>query len=640
MSATREHREAGRLARPVVRVLVSAGAIVLCFLLMFGRWMQEVTELTQTQQAARMRQLVHISRAALAPIIHRVDHQELDRSEAVRQAAEHVRRMLYVDRNGLNYVFMGTYDGYLWAQPYRPELEGTDQWGMVDTQGKYIIRELVAMAQRQPEGGFVTYLYPVPGSGEIQQKLTFVIGIPELGCFLGTGTYLAGPLREQQGLLRRARAWSIAFLLLVLVPIGISLAEVVQRNAQLATEMAERKQAEEQRLALERQLLHAQKLESLGLMAGGVAHDFNNILAVVLGHADLARLLVPDGSEAQASIDDIIAAGVRATGLCRQMLAYSGRGRFVDEPVDLSVEVRQMVDILRATTAKTAQLEMDLAEGLPAVLADASQIQQVVLNLVVNAAEAVKGHGLVSIATGEAWCTAETLRSPWSGESLEAGRYVWLEVADNGVGMDEETQQRIFDPFFSTKFTGRGLGLAAVLGIVRGHRGTVLLDSAPGRGTTFRVLFPATDRPVSAPAAVPEGLTAWSDGGKILVVDDDDLVRDVAGRILATMGFTPIPAGSGPEAVATWREQGDDIDCVLLDLTMPGMSGAEVFRAIRELSPQARIILTSGYDEQEATRDLVGQGLAAFHQKPYLAADLAATLRAVLSAPTDGALTK
>ena len=373
----------------------------------------------------------------------------------------------------------------------------------------------------------------------------------------------------------------------------------------------------------------AQKTESLGVLAGGVAHDFNNLLAVMLGHCALALQKLPPDAEARRHVEKAVDASERAAGLTRQMLAYSGRGHFQIQPTDLNELVRVNVDLLAAALPKQVVLATRLASGLPPVAADPSQMQQVVMNLVLNAAEAIGGRpGTVTVATARREVPAgeRELRQP-TGEALPPGVYAQLEVRDDGTGMDEPTLSRIFEPFFTTKTTGRGLGLAATQGIVRGHRGGLVVESAPGSGSTFRLLFPASfEEP--AVASAPSPGTA---SGLVLVVDDEEWVRDAIAAMLDAAGIAWIAAEGGRAAVRIFRERDPEISLVLLDLSMPGLSGEETFEELRQIRPGLRVLLTSGYDEDDATGRFVGRGLAGFIQKPYRPEALVTAIRRALA---------
>jgi two-component system cell cycle sensor histidine kinase/response regulator CckA len=398
-------------------------------------------------------------------------------------------------------------------------------------------------------------------------------------------------------------------------------------------DITERKRAEDERLVLERQFQQSQRLESLGVLAGGIAHDFNNILTSVLGNAELALAELPPAAPARENLLEITQASNRAAALCRQMLAYSGRGHFVIEPIDLSALVEDMLDLLRSTISKKVLLTLDLEKGLPLLEGDPSQLSQVVMNLVINAAEAIgETDGVVAISTGAQEYSSEYLSEGYLKPGLSPGLYLTLEVSDTGCGMDTGAQERIFEPFFTTKFTGRGLGLSAVLGIVRGHMGTLRLRSEPGRGTTFTLLFPAAAVERGASARTQASPTAhWQGEGTILLVDDEETIRAMGARMLAKLGFQVLLAADGREALAVYREHGAEIALILLDLTMPHMDGEETFRELRALDPEVRVVMSSGYSEQDVTSRFVGQGPTGFVQKPYTMALIEERLRAALA---------
>ncbi|MBI4643025.1 MAG: response regulator [Deltaproteobacteria bacterium] len=396
-------------------------------------------------------------------------------------------------------------------------------------------------------------------------------------------------------------------------------------------DVTERKRAQEERARLEAQMREVQKLESLGVLAGGIAHDFNNLLMAILGNADLALLALSPASPARPNVEEIVRASQRAADLCRQMLAYSGKGRFVIGRYDLSEIVREMAQMLQVSVSKKASLRYSFAADLLAVEVDATQMRQVIMNLITNASEALGDvSGVISVSTGIMDCDRVFLAESHLDDKLPKGRYVFLEVADSGGGMDEETRRRIFDPFFTTKFTGRGLGLAAVLGIVRGHQGAIKVRSDPGKGTTFTILLPAMAWKPGDRAQMAAPAAASRQQGTILLIDDDPHVRRVAGEMLGRLGLKVLTAAHGQEGLIIFRAKREEIDCVLLDLTMPGMGGEEAFLEMRRLRPDVRVVLSSGYDEQDAMEQFIGQGLAGFIQKPYTVAKLQEVLNRVL----------
>jgi PAS domain S-box-containing protein len=403
-------------------------------------------------------------------------------------------------------------------------------------------------------------------------------------------------------------------------------------------DITERKWAEEKRLQLERQMQQTQKLESLGVLAGGIAHDFNNLLTIILGNASLALDELPPLSTARDSLKAIEQTSLRAAELCRQMLAYSGKGRFVIENIRLGMLIGEMISLLKASITKKAILNLNLKEPLPALRGDPSQIRQIVMNLVINASEALGDNpGVITLSTGLMECSREYLSEAYLDESLTEGLYVWLEVSDTGCGMDPQTQRRIFEPFFTTKFTGRGLGLSAVLGIVRGHQGALKVYSEPGKGTTFKVLFPAVrQETAAAPRPTEVKPVDWKGTGTILLVDDEESVRTLGSRMLERIGFRVLTAMDGREALEIYRAGHDEIALVLLDLTMPDLDGEETFRELRRIDPKVRVVMSSGYTESEITPRFAGKRLTGFLQKPYTMAALMDCLRGPLGGEPSG----
>ncbi|MCX6956061.1 MAG: CHASE domain-containing protein [Verrucomicrobia bacterium] len=402
----------------------------------------------------------------------------------------------------------------------------------------------------------------------------------------------------------------------------------------LAIDITAQKHAEQERIALERKLLEGQKLESLGVLAGGIAHDFNNLLTGILGNANLVRLLLPAGSAVDPQLRAIETSSLRAAELCRQMLAYAGKGRFVVEPVDLGALASNLVPLLEVSIARKAALRFDLAPSLPTVLADATQLRQIVMNLVLNAADATGGkNGEIVLTTGVMRADRAVLRSCATGADLPEGDYVFLEVRDNGCGMSAEVVAKIFDPFYTTKFAGRGLGLAAVLGIVRGHQGALLVESEPERGSRFRLILPPT--PAGSAPARPEGGDrpggSWRHPGRALVIEDEEPVRTVTTAMLTTFGLSAQAATDGQTGLDLFRADPAGWSIVILDVLMPGLSGEETLVALRRLRPEVRVLLISGYNEGDLLRRLAdARSPLAFLQKPFTREALEVKLRALL----------
>ncbi len=398
----------------------------------------------------------------------------------------------------------------------------------------------------------------------------------------------------------------------------------------LAIDVTPLKQAAQEKIAFERQLLETQKLESLGVLAGGIAHDFNNLLTAMLGNATLARLQLPDSAPAGPHLDQIEQAARRASDLCRQMLAYAGRNELRLRGLDLSELVHGTTVLLRVSIPKNARLELDLAPGLPAVLGDAGQLQQVVMNLVINGAEAVgTGPGAVRVRTYAESLDAARLRTALIGRDQPPGEYAGFEVGDTGCGMDAGTLARIFEPFFTTKFTGRGLGLAAVLGIVQRHEGVLFVESQPGRGSVFRLFLRARGEPVATDGR--ETAPAAELRGEILVVDDEVSVRTVLDRALRRSGLGVTAAASGDEALEILAAHPQRFAALLLDLTMPGLSGEETLRRLRAGGSTLPAVVMSGYSEADTMQRVADLGVAGFVGKPFELAGLLEKLRRVLA---------
>jgi two-component system, cell cycle sensor histidine kinase and response regulator CckA len=425
------------------------------------------------------------------------------------------------------------------------------------------------------------------------------------------------------------------------VPVSCSIGPIHSENGiagavMVVRDLTEAKQAASAERENEEALRQAQKLESIGVLAGGIAHDFNNLLTGIMGNAGLASRAVRAGRTEQADklLADVLAASRRAADLTRQLLAYAGKGKFVIVPVDLCKLVSEVSTLIRASISKKITLVIDVPEECPVVEADRVQIQQLVMNLVINGGEAIgddPGTLTVRVRTEHLIERREQLRS--QGFPIAPGDYVRIDVSDTGSGMDSETRGRIFEPFFTTKFLGRGLGLSAALGIVRGHRGAIGVRSAPGSGTTFTVLLPVRrdlQRPVrtSGKVGIPRDLQGV---GTILVADDEDPVRSLAATVLEDAGYTVELARDGAEAVQRLREQGDRIRLILLDLTMPVLGGAEAASELRRIHPGIPIVVMSGYGDMEVMRRFGDVGVDDFLAKPFTPEQLAGKVRDVLT---------
>jgi len=394
-------------------------------------------------------------------------------------------------------------------------------------------------------------------------------------------------------------------------------------------DITDQKRAEKERRELEARVFHAQKLESLGVLAGGIAHDFNNLLTVITAQASLAIGEVSHPSPLSAMLQEIAIAAERAADLARQMLAYSGRGTFVTEHVRLDSVVREMAVLLRTIVSKGATLELDLSPTC--VDGDVTHLRQVVMNLITNASDALADRpGFIRLRT-DVHTLAAPLQSACMTDPIPPGDYAVVEVEDSGEGMSEAVLARIFDPFFTTKMGGRGLGLAAVLGIVRAHRGLVDVKSRPGEGTTFTLLLPlATEHtPALARTSAEASPTANVSRGTILVVDDEDAVRRVALRVLERAGYQVLAATDGREAEDVFRAHRQEIRAVIADLTMGEIGGIELIRALRAIEPSVPALLMSGYSSEDST-SISALGVP-FLPKPFTANMLVQAVRDVLA---------
>lgn len=422
------------------------------------------------------------------------------------------------------------------------------------------------------------------------------------------------------------------------ITVQVTLTPLVVQNSTHAmafiTDMTRTRALEAERDQITHKMMESQKLESLGVLAGGIAHDFNNLLTGIMA---TAGMLVDGSNQAEdlrESARTILESTHRAAELCQQLLAYSGRSKFVLRAQNVN-ELIEATSKLAQTWSirKNAHLSFDLATNLPPVMLDEMQIRQAVMNLVINASEAVQPHaGVISVRTGRVSVTSEMLEAAISAENLREGGYVFIEVADNGCGVKPDELRRIFEPFYTTKFTGRGLGLSAVLGIVRGHRGALTVTSEIGQGTTFRLLLPSA--PESKSVEPPEPIRAkmpWMGQGKVLVADDEPAIRNACRRLLLRMGFEVDVANDGRDALERFKEDPKKYALVLLDLTMPGTGGAEAFAEMKRIHPESRVILMSGFSRDDVDERMRNGVMPdAFLPKPFDHAALITALQQAL----------
>ncbi|MDX8395320.1 MAG: response regulator, partial [Mariprofundaceae bacterium] len=383
--------------------------------------------------------------------------------------------------------------------------------------------------------------------------------------------------------------------------------------------IAERKKAEQESQELTGQLQQAQKMESIGVLAGGIAHDFNNMLVGVMGNAELAMLQSSAQGEMREYLDKIFISARRGADLVKQMLAYSGQGRLTMGHQNFNDLICEVSELLSTVIGKKIKLNQTLMDGLPDVYGDRNQLTQLVMNLMTNASESMEGNpGEIYLRTGIRHLTALEFSSMYMANDLEQGMYAFVEVKDSGCGMDEDTKSRIFDPFFTTKETGSGLGLSALLGIVRSHGGTLALHSEPDKGSSFTVFLPLLAAEETEPERQTMEIILQPDvRGAVLLVDDEEAVREVAKRLLEREGIRVLTATDGEQGVKVFRQHASEIALVIMDLTMPNMDGEEAFHAIRAISSEATIVLSSGFLDTDAVERLRLHGLAGFMKKPY-----------------------
>jgi len=388
-----------------------------------------------------------------------------------------------------------------------------------------------------------------------------------------------------------------------------------------------------ERQAQEEVLRQTQKLESLGVLAGGIAHDFNNLLAAIQGHLSLGRLVAGDGQDPTDHFDRMETSIRRAADLARQLLAYAGRAEFQVEPLELNALVAEMAELLAVSRSKKVELEVCLHEALPLIQGDRTQLQQVVMNLVTNASEAIGDlPGKVALTTGLCLIDAEAAERQFPGQGLEGGRYVTLVVSDSGSGMGPEVLGRIFDPFFTTKPTGRGLGLSALRGILKAHKAGIEIRSEPGKGTCITLYFPATMADgTPMPYASEPREKASKLSGTILLAEDEQVIRETSRLMAERLGFQVIEASDGEEAWSLYQGHAAELSVVVLDLTMPRRGGVEVYRLIREISPRMPVVLCSGYSREAIPEPLGSTEPRSFLQKPFSFRQFESSLREVLA---------
>jgi two-component system, cell cycle sensor histidine kinase and response regulator CckA len=379
-----------------------------------------------------------------------------------------------------------------------------------------------------------------------------------------------------------------------------------------------RRKEEKQKKILEKRMLQSQKLESLGIISGGIAHDFNNLLVGILGNASLIQMEENLPESCHNNAEDIISSAEKASEFCDQLLTYSGKGHFNLEPTSLNDSISEILKIMEKVISKKVSLITNLESGLPNIKSNSSQIQQIIMNLITNASESFgEEEGTITIKTGKMHASKEYVDSSYLQDDLPAGEYLYVDVIDTGCGMDKESITQLFDPFFSTKFAGRGLGMTTTLGIVRSHQGAIFVESNPGEGTLFRILFPVTNQPVNKKSSPKKDHNFGNDPGTILVIDDVEAVLNVTRIALELENFKVLTAKDGQEGLEVIKKQHEEISLILLDLTMPKLNGKELIDYLTLTHSEIPIILSSGYDSEEVLTEKTMQAIAGFLKKPY-----------------------
>ena len=784
---------------PRNKILFTGMILALIFFILFGYLTFRYVHLTEEQRLQQMKQMVQLARNTIEPIVQKYRLNNITAETAVVEVRNIVRRMTFNDPNGANYIFMSSYDGIMLVQPFEPEKEMTDQWNLRDDNGIFIIRELVRAAQSCRGEGYVTYFYLHPVVKRTEEKVSYVIGIPELGCYIGTGRYMNDIRDAEFYFLFKTIVLTVIILCCLVFFIRISLKEIRSRNISLMNEIAERKRMEEiihmknQELTsaneeyeaqneeliasqseiieinkelkkkqgeltflisnipgmvyryeiypdlkmlylsdgstvitgyppqvfvengklimdilhpddrekltddlksstdengnfqvkyriqkkgeqlrwvlqkgravsvdgkkilegiitditdfeiVEQQLRQAQKMETVGTLAGGVAHDFNNIIGGIMGSINIMeRLLKKQNIDVSGDFDKYIRiiqnSSIRAAEIVRQLLTFSRQHDMQMISIDLNKSVENILNICKYTFPKEVSLKCSECNVPAQIIADAAMVEQALLNLCINSSHAmtvmrseeVKHGGVIDvgikrIVTDSYFCRQHSDAVP--------GTVYWrVEVSDSGVGMNQEVIERIFDPFFSTKSAseGAGLGLSMVYNTMKKHDGFITVYSLPGEGTTFHLYFPEkkSERVQDAETNIKE--IPVSGSGLILVIDDEEDLRTVAEGILEDSGYNVVTCGSGLEGLLFYEDNMASVVAVLLDLSMPGMSGKETFIELKKIDPEIKVLLASGYIKENDIRDIMELGVMDYIQKPYTLSELTQKISQVI----------
>ncbi len=620
------------LRATILRIGVGVVVVVTYLFVLFHYVSQQFIAHTESIRRAVLVEMVGLARNTIEPIIFDYRNHKYGREEALVKVRDLVRKMVYKNQYGDNYIFMSSFDGTMLVQPFEPIKELTNQLDLKDIHGKFIIKALIEMAKSAEGEGFVSYYYYPPGSKSPQEKLAYVKGIPELGCYIGTGTYLLKAQIEQAELLQKAGLWSMFSIVLLLVPIAISIRELVRHNRVLALEVAERKRAEQERELLQAQLLQAQKMESIGRLAGGVAHDFNNLLTAITGYTEIILSKSKEIPEKiTESLFQIQKAASRAKALTMQLLAFGRKQVLETKSVDLNKVIKDFNVMMRRIIGESIQIKETYSADLWPTMVDQSQIEQVLMNLSVNARDAMPEGGAISYETKNSVIEQEG----GTPDSIKPGRYVVVKVSDTGQGLSQAAKAHLFEPFFTTKEKGQGtgLGLATVYGIIKQHDGYVMVDSQPGKGCSFSLYLPASEsEDYENIGKTEEASLSGSSAGGILLVEDDEMVRNLVKHLLEVQGYSLWEASNLEEAVKLATKHRNEISLLLSDVILAQQNGRMVYEKVLEICPGIKVLFMSGYsDEIVAPHGVLQEGFN-YIQKPFSTTDLLQKVRKVLSA--------
>ncbi len=576
----------GRLGISLVPWLALIGG--LSFTALFTAYLATLLQRTQKVEMLVQRRTQQVER-----MIHRLEQEVRERKEreaSLRESEGRYRSLFDLSPEGIVVVRSGE---------------------IVDCNRAW--QEMIGLEEAPPTDRIADRVDPAD-----HEKLASILNDP--GAEVGAGPFVQLRCLHADGSIVETEAGAA-----LIVWSGKAAAQLVLRDC------SARLAAERQQKELQDRFQEAQKLESLGILAGGIAHDFNNLLTGVIGNASLIRMELPGRAPVLEMVEAIEASATRAADLCRQLLAYSGRGKILIQPVSLTQIVEESTALLHLSISRKASLRFDLDENLPAIMADVTQMRQVVMNLLINASDALDDKpGTISVKTELVEVDAKYLATTVFSKTLAPGTYATLEVSDSGHGMDAETQKRIFEPFFTTKFTGRGLGLSAVLGIIRSHGGTLKVYSERGRGSTFKMLLPiCAESPLPLPGD-SENESFWRGSGTVLLIDDEAVVRAVMAKMLDSLGFEVLEAEDGVHGLEIFARHAEEICLTIVDLTMPRLDGFGTFRELRRIRPGVRVVLTSGFNEHDASSQFYGKGLSGFVQKPFRMESLRNAVRKAL----------